>query len=81
MWSDGRKYLGNFEADLKDGHGSLLYPDGRVFVGQWKNNKQNGRGNITNKDGTRREGEWSNGKVVWWYDADGNRENSDVYEL
>ncbi len=36
-WPDGRKYIGDFANDKKEGHGIFKWADGRVFNGLWKN--------------------------------------------
>jgi len=38
-WPDGRKYIGNYENDKKEGHGVFYWPDGRKYDGYWKNGK------------------------------------------
>lgn len=34
-FSDGRKYIGNFEEDKMEGLGHFRWPDGREFEGSW----------------------------------------------
>lgn len=39
-WGDGRKYIGEYENDKKNGYGEFYWPDGKVFKGKWRNGKQ-----------------------------------------
>lgn len=34
-WPDGRKYVGDYNDDKKEGHGEFTWPDGRKYDGQW----------------------------------------------
>ena len=36
---DGRRYVGEFVNDKKEGEGMMQWPDGRVYIGAWRNNK------------------------------------------
>ena len=36
-WADGRKYIGDFVNDVKEGHGMHIWPDGKVYDGEWLN--------------------------------------------
>ena len=38
-WSDGRRYEGEFNNDLKNGRGTFIWPDGRKYEGEWLNGK------------------------------------------
>lgn len=51
IWSDGRKYQGEYINDKKQGFGEFSWPDGRCYKGQWKNGKQDGKGTYRNKEG------------------------------
>lgn len=67
MWSDGRKYEGDFKNGKKDGEGTFEWPNGNKYIGSWKSGKQNGIGIwLDNKDGTKRQGEWVQGKRHRW---------------
>lgn len=44
-WADGRKYVGEYVHDKKQGYGEFEWPDGRVYKGKWFNGKQHGTGN------------------------------------
>ena len=30
-WKDGRKYIGCYKLDKKDGYGEFYWPDGRIY--------------------------------------------------
>jgi len=49
--SDGRKYIGDFVNDQKDGIGEFWWPDGRHYSGAWKDGFQEGKGSVTLPDG------------------------------
>ena len=38
-WPDGRKYVGDFIADKKEGQGTFTWPDGRKYEGGWVDGK------------------------------------------
>ena len=44
-WPSGDKYIGDWEADTRTGHGLYLYSSGNRYKGQYLNNKKVG-GNI-----------------------------------
>ncbi|MDX1777064.1 MAG: hypothetical protein R3297_10815, partial [Desulfobulbales bacterium] len=52
VFSDGRKYMGNFVNGSFSGRGVLLLPDKRQYEGEWQNDLPNGFGTQTNPDGT-----------------------------
>ncbi len=37
VWSDGSEYYGDWENDMRHGHGEMLYADRKRFVGRWQN--------------------------------------------
>ena len=39
-------YKGQWLADLKHGHGEILYETGNVYVGQWEDNLKSGHGKM-----------------------------------
>lgn len=43
-FSDGRKYMGNWENNNMHGHGVFLWPDGRKYEGDYVNDKKEGYG-------------------------------------
>mmetsp|Transcript_1127 Transcript_1127/g.1136 ORF Transcript_1127/g.1136 Transcript_1127/m.1136 type:complete len:89 (-) Transcript_1127:31-297(-) len=71
LWSDGRKYEGDYENDIKHGHGVFTWPDGKVYDGEWKNGKQEGEGKLTFPNQRKgkmetRHGIWKNGVRTAW---------------
>ena len=38
-WFDGRKYVGEYVEDKKQGYGEFIWPDGRSYKGDWFNGK------------------------------------------
>lgn len=48
-WLDGKRYIGYYTNDKKDGFGIYYWAKSkRLFVGFWKNGKQEGVGKIIN---------------------------------
>jgi len=47
-WSDGKKYVGNYQEDQKNGFGVFFWSINpvKVFIGSWKDGVQNGLGLI-----------------------------------
>lgn len=62
VWSDGRRYFGEFKAGKRNGEGTII--DGhKTYSGQWKNGLEDGEGTIT-INGVSTRGVWRNGKLV-----------------
>ena len=38
-WPDGKKYVGNYIDDKKEGFGEFWWTDGRKYIGEWKDGK------------------------------------------
>ena len=34
---DGKKYIGTYVEDKKEGYGEFYWPDGKIYKGNWKN--------------------------------------------
>ena len=65
IWPDGRKYIGKFENDKRDGYGEYKFKDGRMYKGNWKNGFQHGEGQFYNpKNNLWIKGIWINGKLI-----------------
>ena len=43
-WNDGKKFIGNFKNDLKDGLGFYEWSDGRKFYCKWEKGNMEGIG-------------------------------------
>lgn len=39
IWSDGRKYEGDFKNGKKDGEGTFEWPNANKYIGSWKKGK------------------------------------------
>ena len=37
-WADGRKFVGKYIADEKEGHGEIYFNDGTKYEGNFQNN-------------------------------------------
>ncbi len=67
VWSDGRKYEGDFKNGKKDGEGTFEWSNGLKYIGSWRNAKQHGIGILYNpEEGTKRQCEYVNGKRARW---------------
>ncbi len=76
IWSDGRKYEGEFKDDKPNGQGTLTHPDGRKYVGKFKDGFPNGQGTYTGRnifidyDGELKEGVkvflGVTGSIIFW---------------
>jgi hypothetical protein len=61
LYANGDKYVGEFNADERTGHGTMWYAQtGERFVGSWRNGKREGFGQLSSSgDGKRiAEGYW-----------------------
>jgi hypothetical protein len=74
---DGRKYVGEFRDDKRNGKGTFTYPNGEeagIYVGEFRDGKRNGKGTYTWRSGWKFVGEWKDGKpngqgTVTWPDG------------
>src|SRR6516225_8483883 len=70
---DGRKYVGEYRDNKRNGKGTYTWPDGK-YVGEYRDGKENGRGTLTLPDGRKYVGEFrdslENGKGTYtWPDG------------
>lgn len=63
-WKDGKKYVGGYVQDAREGYGEFTWPDGRVYKGGWQKGKQHGEGTLSGPKGEFVKGNWRNGKLV-----------------
>ena len=63
--NDGKKYMGFFKKDKKDGFGIYYCKNDRFFLGFWKEGKQNGLGKYYKENGIK-YGIWKEGKREKW---------------
>jgi hypothetical protein len=69
-WKDGKKYLGYYVNDKKEGFGIYYWASpNRVYIGFWKGGKQDGIGKYINPKLTR-YGLWKNGERVNWFNTE-----------
>ena len=68
---NGKKYVGEFQNNLKHGKGVYTYPDGKKYDGMWANGVQDGEGTFSSPEGKKRVGLWKNGKRIQWIDGKG----------
>ena len=59
-WVEGKKYVGYYKNDKRDGFGFYLNGH-KLFIGFWKEGKQNGFGKLV-KDNVCKYGYWRDGK-------------------
>lgn len=64
-WKDGRRYVGEYHNDKKEGYGEFYWPTGKCYKGQWKDGKQNGNGELTKSEFEAPiRGNWANGSRI-----------------
>ena len=61
IFSDGNKYIGNFQKGLPHGKGTVFYQDGRRYEGEMANGYLNGYGTLFTKTGRQISGYWKDG--------------------
>jgi len=62
IWPDGRRYEGQFEHGVLQGHACMSWPNGQNYVGQYFDNLKHGAGVFTWSDGRRYSGQWQHGR-------------------
>jgi hypothetical protein len=69
-WKDGKRYLGYYTHDKKEGFGIYYWASpNRVYIGFWKAGKQDGVGKYINPK-TVRFGVWKNGEREKWFSSE-----------
>ena len=68
IWIEGKKYVGFYKNDKKDGFGIYYWPNNKLFVGFWREGKQNGVGKYI-KGEAKKFGIWKDGKRQKWLDT------------
>lgn len=61
---DAQIYEGQWEMDMRKGHGVLRIPGRYMYFGEWHCNARTGHGVVVYSDGRKEEGYWENGKLV-----------------
>lgn len=36
FWPGGKKYIGNYVNNVREGYGEYYYADGKIYKGMWK---------------------------------------------
>lgn len=63
-YEGGIVYIGEFENQLRNGWGIMIWPDGYIYKGDWKDNARTGQGKETSQSGSVYEGEWRDSKKM-----------------
>ena len=63
-YGDGRKYVGEWKNNNRNGHGIFTWADRSTYVGEWKNGNITGRGAFTDINGKCISGVWESGKLI-----------------
>ena len=63
-YSDGRKYVGEWKNDHRNGRGIFTWADGSTYVGEWKDGNITGQGSFNDRNGKCTSGLWENGKLI-----------------
>jgi hypothetical protein len=68
IWKDGKKYIGFYVDDKKEGFGIHYWPSPqRIYIGFWKGGKQEGIGKFIKLNDIK-YGEWVNGERLRFFD-------------
>ena len=62
MWSDGRKYEGDWKNNKMHGNGMYTWADGRKYMGEYVDDRKHGYGEFIWPDGRSYKGDWVKGK-------------------
>ena len=63
-WTDGDKYVGEWNDGKNEGQGTYIFSDGNKYVGEHKDGKRDGQGTFTYADGKIEKGIWKNNKLI-----------------
>ncbi len=50
IYSDGTRYVGEYEDGQANGHGAFMFPNGKKYVGKLKDDLPHGLGTYTHSD-------------------------------
>jgi|TARA_B110001454_G_scaffold82620_1_gene79386 hypothetical protein len=64
IWTDGRKYVGEWKDGKFNGQGTFTYTDGSTYVGEHTDWERTGQGTFTSSDGEKYVGEWKDGTIL-----------------
>eukprot|EP00401_Gymnodinium_catenatum_P014857 CAMPEP_0117519506 /NCGR_PEP_ID=MMETSP0784-20121206/32686_1 /TAXON_ID=39447 /ORGANISM="" /LENGTH=490 /DNA_ID=CAMNT_0005315467 /DNA_START=52 /DNA_END=1521 /DNA_ORIENTATION=- len=60
-WPNGRRYAGQFDADMFEGEAVMRWPQGHVYMGQYRESCKHGDGRFMWPDGRVYDGQWQAG--------------------
>ena len=63
MHSSGAKYIGEWKANLQDGHGVETWEDGSRYEGEYMAGNKHGKGQYQCADESRYDGDWVQNKI------------------
>jgi len=61
VFTDGRRYSGQFSKNVFNGAAVMVWPDGHSYTGQYENNQKSGEGIFIWPDGRIYDGQWCDG--------------------
>ncbi len=67
-WPDGKKFVGDYKNDKKDGNGTYWWTKDKYYEGEWVNSKQHGKGKYVFGNKTQ-EGQFRYGKIIKRFDG------------
>ena len=62
-YTDGNKYVGEWQNSQANGQGTYTWADGAKYVGEWQSDERNGQGTYTYADGSKDDEYWENNKL------------------
>ena len=63
IWEDGKKYIGKYIGNIKQGYGKLSWNENKYYEGEWYNNKPHGTGKYF-LNGKLLKGKFRFGKII-----------------
>ncbi len=64
VYTNGEKYVGEFDNSKRHGQGVYFLSSGDKYVGTWKNDAYDGEGRLYKRDGSVDGGVWANNKLT-----------------
>ena len=62
-YRDGKKYVGEWRDNKRNGQGTITFANGTQYVGEFRDGKMHGQGTYTVTDGKKYVGEWRDNKL------------------
>lgn len=79
-WPDGRRYLGQYLDNQKQGEGVFYWPDGRLYDGGWRKGLRHGTSRFIDKSGVEQVGRWHKDRLISSQKASHNGINDPLCE-